>query len=269
MIDSLGDRMKLYENLECGRKLIPLVPIVARVDGRRFSSFTRGMDRPFDLRMQAAMLATARELAVETNASMAYTQSDEITLAWHSTDFKSQVWFDGRVCKMVSQLGALATLAFYRCVEETMPEYAQRLPTFDARVWQVPNRTEVANVFVWREWDATKNSITMAASTVYSDRELHGKTGSDKQEMLFQKGINWNDYPVAFKRGTYLQRRTVMKPFSSEELEKLPLKHAARSNPSLLVERSDWRAIEMPILTTVINREDVIFAGACPITANA
>lgn len=269
MSDAIGDRMKLYENIECGRRTMPLLPVVARVDGRAFHSFTRGMNRPFDERMQAAMVATAKSLATETNACMAYTQSDEITLAWHSTDNKSQLWFDGRICKMVSQLGAQSTLAFYRTVMETMPDYAERLPTFDARVWQVPNRTEAANVFVWREWDATKNSISMAAASVYRDKELHGKNGSEKQEMLFQKGINWNDYPVSFKRGTYLQRRTVKKPFSVDELERLPLKHEARVNPSLLVERSEWQVIELPILTTITNREDVIFAGAEPVVASA
>lgn len=265
--DVLGDRMKLYENMECARRMMPLLPVMARVDGRAFHSFTRGMDRPFDERMQAAMVATAKALATETNACMAYTQSDEITLAWHSTDHKSQLWFDGRLCKMVSQLGAHATLAFYRATMATMPDYAKRLPTFDARVWQVPNRTEGANVFVWREWDATKNSISMAAASVFSDKELYGKNGADKQELLFQRGINWNDYPVAFKRGTYVQRRTVLKPFSVAELKRLPQKHAARANPSLLVERSEWQVLAMPILTTIVNREDVIFDGADPVVS--
>lgn len=256
--------MKLYEGIEAGRCFIPLLPIMARVDGRCFHTFTRGMARPYDETLTQIMTDTALYLVRETNACMGYTQSDEITLAWHSTEMKSQVWFDGRICKMVSQLAAHATLCFYRLVVERMPEYARKLPTFDARVWQVPNRTEGANVFLWREWDATKNSISMAAQSVYSSKELHGKNGSDQQEMLWQKGINWNDYPAKFKRGTFVQRRTVIKPFSAEELEKLPEKHAARSNPDLKVERSEWCTIDMPPFGTVTNREDVIFEGAHP-----
>lgn len=267
MNDAIGDRMKLYENSEAGRRLMPLLPILARIDGRAFHSFTRGLDRPFDVSFQNAMIGTALHLAIESNACMAYTQSDEITLAWHSTDHKSQVWFDGRVCKMVSQLAAHATLAFNNHIRVSLPEYVNRWPTFDARVWQVPNRTEGANVFVWREWDATKNSISMAAHSVYSDKELHGNNGSQKQEMLFQKGINWNDYPASFKRGTYLQRRTVTKPFTTEELQRLPPKHAARLDPTLTVERSEFQVLDMPILTTVTNREAVIFEGAQPIVA--
>lgn len=262
--DALGDRMKLYELAEAGRRFMPLLPILARIDGRCFSSFTHGMKRPYDPNMTAMMVATTIELVSETNACMGYTQSDEITLAWHSLESKSQLWFDGRVSKMTSQLGALATLHFYRLVLNRMPEYADRLPTFDARVWQVPNRTEGANVFLWREWDATKNSLTMAASELYSHKELHGKNGSDKHEMLFAKGINWNDYPPEFKRGTYVQRRRVVRPFTATEIEDLPQKHAARANPNLEVERWRISTIEMPTLASVENREDVIFEGAEP-----
>lgn len=268
MNDDLGDRMKMYENLECSRRLMPLVPIVARVDGRAFHSFTRGMERPFDSTFSEAMFRTAMHLAKETNACMVYAQSDEITLAWHSTSPKSQIWFDGRVCKMTSQLAAQATLAFYRATLEIMPQYADRMPSFDARVWQMPNRTEAANVFVWREWDATKNSISMAASSVYSDKALHGKNSADKQEMLFQKGINWNDYQPMFKRGVYIQRRTVHRPFTMIELDKLPPMHEARKNPGLVVERTEFQVINMPIISTVFNREAVIFDGEEPKTVD-
>lgn len=262
MSDALGDRMKMYENAEAGRKLMPLLPVLARVDGRAFHSFTHGMRRPFDQGFSECMIETTAELVAETNACMGYTQSDEITLAWHSTDLKSQIWFDGRVCKMVSQLAAHATLTFYRRIERRDPARAAKLPTFDARVWSVPNRTEGANVFVWREWDATKNSISMAAQSVCSHRELHGKHGGEMQEMLFQHGINWNDYPAFFKRGTYVQRRKVLKPFTADELEKLPPKHEARTNPSLMVERSEIRVLDLPPITSIPNREAVIFDGA-------
>lgn len=269
MKDDLGDRMKLYESAEAGRRLMPLLPVLARIDGRAFHSFTRGMARPFDCGFSACMVDATAALVRDTGACMGYTQSDEITLAWHADNHKSQIWFDGRVAKMTSQLAAQATLMFYRAVLERMPQYAERLPTFDARVWNVPNRAEGANVFLWREWDATKNSVTMAAAAYYSHKQLHGKNGSDKQEMIFQKGINWNDYPAFFKRGTYVQRRTVAVPFSTEELDRLPLKHEARSNPALIVERQVCTVLDMPPLGTVENREAVIFNGVEPVTAQA
>lgn len=257
--------MKMYEAAEAGRHLLPLVPIMARIDGRAFHSFTRGLPKPYSSEMAHCMISTTRALVEETNACMGYTQSDEITLAWHSTDLKSQIWFDGRVCKMVSQLAAQATLAFYRLVEEWLPAYADRLPTFDARVWNVPNRVEGANVFLWREQDATKNSVTMAASAYYSHKELHEKNTAQKHEMLFAKGVNWNNYPPFFKRGTYVQRRATSKPFSPAELEALPPRHNARLNPTLVVERHEVSELAMPPFGTVTNRPEVIFEGAQPV----
>lgn len=264
--------MKGYEGMEADRRLMPLLPVLARIDGRSFHSFTRGMERPYDANFSRLMKDTMLYLLEETNACMGYTQSDEITLAWHSTDPKSQIWFDGRIAKMTSQLAAHATLAFNNALsaldshgDQWARKFSGRYPTFDARVWNVPNQTEGANVFVWREWDATKNSISMAASSLYSDKQLHGKNGSQKQEMLFQKGVNWNDYPTFFKRGVYAQRRVTTKAFSTSELAKLPPRHEAHTNPDLMVERSEFRVLELPIITTILNREDVIFAGKDPV----
>jgi tRNA(His) 5'-end guanylyltransferase len=255
----------MYEGAEAGRRFMPLIPIVARIDGRSFSKFTKGMNRPYDAIMSEMMVDTTKFLVEETGASIGYTQSDEISLAWHSTDLRSQVWFDGRIMKMTSQLAAQATLYFNRLVSFRYERFYERMPSFDARVWQVPNRTEAANMFVWREWDATKNSITMAASHYYSHEELQGKNGAEKQEMLFKKGVNWNDYPDFFKRGTYLQRRTVKRAFTTEELDKLPEKHEARRNPNLQIERSEVAVLPLPVITTVANREEVFFEGAKPL----
>lgn len=268
MKDDLGDRMKRYESAEAGRRLMPLLPVLARIDGRAFHSFTRGMDRPFDARFTACMVDTTIALVRETGACLGYTQSDEITLAWHSRTLQSQIWFDGRVAKMTSQLAAQATLVFYRLVLARMSKYADRMPTFDARVWSVPTRAEGANVFLWREWDATKNSLSMAAAVHYSPKELHGKNGQQKHDMLHAKGVNWNDYPSFFRRGAYVQRRAATVPFSAEELDQLPPKHAARTNPALVVERSVVEVVEFPPLATVVNREDVVFGGAAPVTAH-
>lgn len=266
MNDDLGDRMKLYEGIEAGRRFIPTLPVVARLDGRGFSKFTKGLRRPYDQDMSACMIETTIALVQATGATMGYTQSDEITLGWHATDIKSQVFFDGRIQKMTSQLAALATLYFYRQISEKLaPEYAERMPTFDARVWNLPNRTEAANAFLWREWDATKNSVSMAASHYYPHSELVGKNGSQKQDMLHAKGVNWNDYHYFFKRGAFIQRAKITEKFSAADLEKLPPKHAARLNPELMVERTIIAPMVMEPFATVTNREDVIFEGARPI----
>jgi tRNA(His) 5'-end guanylyltransferase len=99
--DELGDRMKMYEGAEAQRRLMPLLPVIARLDGRSFHSFTRGMDRPFDATFSSCMIDTAKALVQESGACMGYVQSDEVTLAWHSEDMRSQIYFDGRVAKML------------------------------------------------------------------------------------------------------------------------------------------------------------------------
>jgi len=102
----------------------------------------------------------------------------------------------------------------------------------------------------------------MAASEYYSHNFLMGKNGSEKQELLFQKGVNWSeDYCTHFKRGSYIQRKRVVTKFSSEELERLPLKHQARVNPDLLIERWVIDRVELPPLSTIENKVGVIVYG--------
>lgn len=264
-MDDFGDRMKLYEMAEAGRKLMPLLPALARIDGRSFSMFTKGLERPYDKRLSDLMIETTKYLVKETNACCGYTQSDEITLAWLSTDWDSQIFFDGRISKMTSVLAAQATVFFAYTLPKYLPwEYAAKMPVFDCRVWNVPNVVEGANTFLWREQDATKNSISMAARHYYSHKQLENKNGSEMQEMLWQKG----DYPAFFKRGTFIQRRKSARKFTTDELDRLPEKHEARRNPDLMVERTDYVALDMPPFGKVLNRPEVIFFGEEPKVAN-
>lgn len=259
--------MKEFEMAEAGRRLIPLLPICCRLDGKCFHSFTKGMNRPFDSVMSDMMVETTAFMVEETNACIGYTQSDEISLVLYSDSLKSQVYFDGRIQKLVSVLAAKTTAKFLTLVFERMPEKVRELPVFDCRVWVVPNKDEAVNTILWREFDASKNSISMLAQSKFSHKELDGKSGEEKQEMLFSKfGINWNDIEPRFKRGTYVQRKTTVRRFTTEELEMLPPKHEARRNPDLTFERSDVKVVEMPPLSTVVNRVAVIFDGADPET---
>lgn len=265
-LDALGDRMKGYEQAGAGKRMMPLLPVMVRIDGRAFSSFTTGLDRPYDARLSQMMIDTTSFLVKETNAVIGYCQSDEISLVLYSDKPDTQLFFDGKHSKLTSQLAALASVFFFRLTQERLPpSYADKMPTFDCRVWNVPNQIEAVNCLQWREHDATKNSITMAARTCYSDKQLFGKHGGQMQEMLHQKGINWNDYPAFFKRGTYIQRRVLATPFTTDELDKLPPLHHARQNPSLVIERSEFRPLDMPPISKVINRVGVVFDGLDPI----
>lgn len=263
--DSLGDRMKGFES---GREveLFKNLPIICRLDGKAFHTFTRGLERPYDKRLTDLMVETTKFLVAETNAVIGYTQSDEISLVLYSAEPKSQVYFDGRKSKILSILAATASVFFNRELPKFLPEKATAFPLFDCRVFNVPSKVEAVNCLIWRELDATRNSVSMAAQHYFSHKKLHGVSCNNMQEMLFtQKGVNWNDYPAFFKRGTYVQRRKSFIKFSAAELEKLPPLHEARTNPDLVVERSEVVIMDTPPLTKVVNREDFVFSGAPPL----
>lgn len=257
--DAFGNRMKKYESLSESR-LCPGLPICVRIDGRAFHTFTRGMVRPYDKDLIEAMAETTKALVKETNACIGYTQSDEISLVLKPM---REPMFDGRIQKLASVLASVATATFNREIHKAYPNKPDAV--FDCRVFNVPSETEAANTILWREFDATKNSISSAAQAVYSHGQLLGKSGNQKQAMLLEKDINWNDYPDRYKRGTYVRRIVETRKFTPEELVNLPEEHAARRNPDLEFTREHIEVVPMPIFSKVTNREDVIFRGAEPI----
>jgi tRNA(His) guanylyltransferase len=268
MSDDIGDRMKKYEMEEAGRKLMPLLPVMARLDGRAFHSFTHGMARPFDERMTRLMVETTKALVAESGAVIGYTQSDEISLVLYSDNQKTQVFFDGRIQKLASVLASYCTAVFVRSIPQFLPEKDGLTPTFDCRVWNVPTKWEAVNTITWREFDAVKNSISSAARAHFSHKQVDGKSGSEMQDMLHSIGINWNDYPAFFKRGTYVQRKKTVRRFTAEEIEELPAGHDARTNPDLMVERSDVVGLwDVPPIARMTNRVEFVFDGADPVVS--
>lgn len=263
--DGIGERCKSYEVAEGARRAMRGIPLLSRLDGRAFHTFTRDLARPYDPGFSTAMIETTRFLVREMNALVGYTQSDEITLAWfESSQSASDYEFAGRFQKLTSVLAGMASTRFYQLVLEHLPSKRGATPHFDCRVWQVPTLADAAEVFVWREDDATKNSITMAAQAHYSDAELDEKSSGMKQELLWQKGINWNDYPPFFKRGTYLQRRTFERTLSPEERDRIPEVH--RPPVGAMFARSEVVVLELPPVRSLANLAAVLFERADPVT---
>ena len=268
MKDDFGERMKFYESFESERRLCPLLPVIARMDGIAFHSFTAGLTRPYDERLSALMIEVAEFLLQHFGADAAYTQSDEITLGWHLESYDTELFCGGRIQKLNSHLASKTSVRFNRLLPKLIPEKAAEEASFDARVFSVPNLAEAANQFLWREQDAAKNSISMAARAKFSHNKLMNKSGPEMQEMMFQEcGINWNDYPNFFKRGTFLVKRRVSTSFTADELALLPEKHTARKNPELMIERNKIiRFNTLPKFSTVVNREEFLFLGQEPLT---
>ena len=183
MNDSLGDRMKEFEGRFADR-LMPLIPAVARLDGNNFHNFTKGLKRPYDQRLSDLMAATAQFLAEVSNATIAYTQSDEISLIWYSSEVDSQIYFDGKVNKINSILAAKASVFFHKLKPKYLPEKADIDAAFDCRVFNVPTKQEAGLYLLWRELDATRNSIQMAGQSEFSHSELQGVNCNEIQEML-------------------------------------------------------------------------------------
>jgi tRNA(His) 5'-end guanylyltransferase len=256
--------MKEYERAEAGRRLMPLLPVMARIDGRSFSRFTQGMARPFDERMSNAMIRTATDLAAETGACMVYTQSDEISLAWLQESPESELFFGGKIQKSTSVLASIATAAFAEAYRNYFPNEERPHAHFDCRVWNVPSIEEGANTFLWRALDAEKNSVSMLARCHFSHKQLHGLGRKDQRALLREKGVEWESFPEFFKRGTWLQRRVEVRKFTATELALLPPKHEAHQNPDLQVERAVIVNLNMPPFVKVTNRAGVVFCREEP-----
>ena len=225
--DSLGDRMKGYENISRSY-LTRRVPVIIRLDGKAFHTFTRGMKKPFDPVLTQAMQQTMKSLCENIQGCVfGYTQSDEITLVL--TDYatiKTDAWFGYNIQKMTSIAASMATLAFDREFiiaygqwfdrsftngESDLPGFSsldalyaskRHQALFDARVFSIP-KEEVCNCLIWRQQDATRNSIEAVGQAFFSQRELHKKNCNEIQEMLWSNhNINWNNFPTEHKRGS-------------------------------------------------------------------
>jgi tRNA(His) 5'-end guanylyltransferase len=205
--DSLGDRMKGYEN--AARYALPTrMPVLIRVDGKAFHTFCKALARPFDLAFMEAMDQCAVALVEEAQgAVLAYVQSDEITVLLHNyKKLDTAAWFDNNLVKIATV--AASTAAATMTAESVRLFGHVRKAKFDGRVWVLPE-SEVANALLWRQQDAARNSVTMVAQEMFSDAELHGVTTAERQEMIFRKsGKNWNDLPTYQRRGRCVVRQT-------------------------------------------------------------
>lgn len=232
MNSNLADKCKKLELAEAGRKCMPNLPVIARLDGRAFHTLCRGMDKPFDLGMVTAMQGTAGYLLEEFHPEFAYVQSDEITLAWNYPTL-----FDGRYQKLTSILAGTASVKF------SSYGLKDKFGIFDCRVWQVPTLQEVIDAVVFREDDATKNSISACAQSMFSHKELQGVRSKEKIEMMNQKGFEWGKMDHTYKKGTYLKRIVREVQLTQEQLDKIPEKHRPTDNKGM---QSFSEIIEMP-----------------------
>ena len=277
--DELGTRMKKFYEEIPKIKLMRRTPVIIRIDGKAFHSFTRGFQKPFDEVLIKTMQETTKFLCENIQGCvLGYTQSDEITLVL--VDYQrlnTSAWFDYEVQKMCSIAASMATMAFNKffmfefeefnrwVYEGTPTDDEKRLndvyykamckgAMFDARVFNVP-KEEVTNCIYWRQLDASRNSIQMVGQANFSHKELQNKSCNDIQDMLvLQKGINWNDFPTYQKRGTCVIKEDYFEPSEDGKDVKYP---EGCSNPynDDEVEYGTWRT------RWIIDKNIPIFKG--------
>lgn len=259
-VDILGDRCKHYEKAEAGRRVNPSLPLIARLDGHGFSKFTADIQKPFDPRFADLMALTTQFLVEKTQATVGYTQSDEITLIWAPVVEPQTRTFAGRYQKLVSLFAAKATGIFNRKLLQYLPEKENAEPEIDCRVWTVPTLQDAVDVLLWREKDALKNSVSMLASAHFSEKEIDRLSTRERKERLLAKGIDWNEIPAWAQRGRFYRRSQVLKNLSVEEMTKIP----EGRRPSAPVLRSVVAEWDLPLLSKISNLTDVIFDNKVP-----
>ena len=229
--DSLGDRMKKSYEYITRTFLTRRIPVIIRLDGKAFHTFTRGFDKPFDGVLMRSMQRTMKYMCENVQGCVfGYTQSDEITLVL--TDYAkttTDAWFGYNVQKMASVAASMATLAFDRFFAEEYDDFGNKMvghcdvsskerklwdkyreahkrgAIFDARAFSVP-KDEVCNCLIWRQQDAIRNSIEAAGQAYFSARELHKKSTEEIRQMLLGKDINWLEFSTDCKRGSCCYR---------------------------------------------------------------
>jgi len=235
--NEMEERMKTYYEQIFNYKLMRRVPVVIRIDGRAFHTFTRGFRKPFDPLLMETMQRTMKYLCRNIQGCVfGYTQSDEISLVLIDyKTLKSSAWFDYRIEKICSNSAAMATLEFNRVFARLVDEYSKSKDVdekvlssyrkalkcgaiFDSRTFNIP-QSEVANYIYSRQSDASRNSVQALGQSEFSHSDLQNKSSSDIQDMLHeQKDINWNDYPIPCKRGSACHKNDEGKWFVDLEM---------------------------------------------------
>lgn len=230
-MNTLSNRMKSnYEN-RAKTYLVRRMPVIIRLDGKAFHTFTKGLKKPYDEIFHNTMNATMKYLCENIQGcKLGYTQSDEITLLLTDYDtLTTDAWFDNSVQKICSVSASMATMVFNKMLRKYADEYYDSIwddiiedwrgsdddikyyetlckaidkgAMFDSRCFNIPE-DEVTNCFLWRQQDATRNAVQMLGQCHFSQKQLEGKSNNEIQDMLMtQKGINFNDMPAEFKRG--------------------------------------------------------------------
>jgi tRNA(His) guanylyltransferase len=216
-MDTLGDRIKNnYEN-RYRFYLTRRTPVIIRLDGKAFHTFTKGCDKPFDKLLMDCMDHSTKRLCENIQGfKFAYVQSDEVSILLTDDDnLETEAWYDYNKSKIESVSASMMTAYFNAYFNDA------KLAFFDARSFNIP-KEEVVNYFLWRAQDWNRNSLTMYTSAFYSHNELMNKRKEDKHEMLYKIGKNWTeDLSGREKNGLFINRANIFSDSITPKYEEI------------------------------------------------
>lgn len=232
----LGSRHKVLEK-KYEKIISKKEHIIVRVDGHKFSKFTKKFEKPFDKIFSELMIRVTETLVNEYKATTGYTQSDEITLVIPSFYKENDTFthnLGGRTQKITSLVSAKATSEFIKQFYKIMntmentkenKRYFDVMESghifdgyFDARAYGVKSDVEAFNSVLWRIRDAEKNSISNAAISCISHKKLLGLNGAERKEKMKEVGVDWEKYEEDFKYGTLIKKITYSKLTEQNEV---------------------------------------------------
>ena len=226
--ETLSDRMKRYEK-EYENVISNNKHLIIRIDGHKFSKFTKGLKKPFDEIFTKAMVKTTMDLVERFGAYTGYTQSDEITLYIPTLIDENPTFthiFGGRTQKIASLVSSFATMRFNKNFKKIakfnidINVYKNKFCNayFDARVYGV-TKEEVFNSFLFRFRDCLRNSKQQFARTFCGHKELLNKTADEQIEYCKQKtGMDWNKLEPVYKYGAIIKRKLYKKKIENGEV---------------------------------------------------
>ncbi|KAK9095925.1 hypothetical protein Sjap_021422 [Stephania japonica] len=213
-----NSKYEYVKSFEVEDKLMPFNWIVVRIDGRHFHQFSdvHEFEKPNDKQALELMNSCAEALLEEfKDVVFAYGVSDEYSFLFK----KTSEFYQRRASKIVSILVSFFSSLYVMKWKTSFPlKELKTIPCFDARAICYPSTKIVRDYFSWRQVDCHVNNqyntcFWMLIKSGKTKREaqdiLKGTQTPEKNEILFRLGINYNELPAIFRKGSCVFRDQV------------------------------------------------------------
>ncbi len=209
-VNTIKDRINGYKSVT-DYKLTARLPVAVILNGRSFSKATSLLEKPFSNKFMEVMSTVLIKLSHDVDGCVfSYSFNDEIILILRNDQsVDTEIWYENSIQKMVSAISSIATLQFNKMAASLGMDIVGE-PIFLSECFALPSIQETISFLSFKQQQAFHNSISLACfhellkkynfDTVKST--LTGRSPEEKLEILNDEcNVNYNDYPLAFKRG--------------------------------------------------------------------